>query len=71
MKPLTRNDLDAGVAGGCQVPDCKHEHHDGVIFLNGKCHTGAGVDVSYTAGTGLLRIECRECGRLIAEVAVK
>ena len=62
-------DLDRLAAQGCAVPNCKHEH-DGTVYIHGRCHINARMEVSYSTGTGLLRITCSECEQLVMEVAV-
>lgn len=62
---LTREELDQG---GCGTPGCTHDHT--VLFLYGRCHPSAGGRVSYDKRTGSLRVVCRRCEDLIAEVAV-
>ena len=67
-KPLTIEELEAAVRGGCHTPGCEHDHS--TLFLHGRCHPKANVQASYTAGAGLLCVECAECGKLIAEIKV-
>lgn len=66
--PLTRIDLDLMAAKGCQAPGCKN--HDHTIFLHGRCHMSAGLDVSYTRDSRALVIVCARCKRHVATVAV-
>lgn len=42
----------------------------GCLVLHGRCHPGAPLVVSYEKGSGLLCVSCRQCARVIAEVAV-
>lgn len=67
---ITRKELDRMAAGGCQSPDCDHKEHGDTFFLHGRCHVGGQIEVSYRAGSGVLRVGCRECGKVIALVAV-
>lgn len=67
---LNRIDLDTIAARGCQEPGCSHEGHDQTIYFHGRCCMGGPIEASYTLGTGILRIGCRECGETIAEVKV-
>ncbi len=53
----------------CGGSGCGHDH-DGTLYLHGRCHLGGRIEVSYTHGTGELRIGCRECGKTIAMVKV-
>jgi len=62
---LTRRDLDSF---GCDTPDCGHDHS--VLYLIARCHPRAGVDARYVKQTGSLVFECRDCKRLVAEIAV-
>jgi hypothetical protein len=66
----TREVLDALVARGCGVADCDHAHHAEPLFLHARCHLDGRIEVSYRHGSGVLRIGCRECGKVIAQVAV-
>lgn len=62
---LTRMDLDAA---GCETPNCGHDHT--VLYLYSRCHGSAGQRVSYDKRTGSIRIVCRKCEAVVAEVAV-
>jgi hypothetical protein len=64
-------DLEAAIANGCTAPDCKHEH-DPVedIYFHQRCHAGAGVEVCYHKGSGVLTFNCRICHSPIITVAV-
>lgn len=67
--PIASKELDEFAAGGCQVDGCECGKH-GVLFLNAKCHPGGRVEVSYRNGSSVLRVGCKECGRLVASVSV-
>jgi hypothetical protein len=67
---LNRTDLERAAISGCEVPLCDHQNHDGTIYLHGICHLGAHRDVSYTRGSGVVRIACAICKKLIAEIKV-
>ena len=60
--------LDAITAEGCAIPDCQHDHT--TLFFRAKCHADAPLDVSYTHGSGVLRISCRACRQDIVNVKV-
>jgi hypothetical protein len=67
MSGLCIEDLERIASGGCQVEGCKNDHpHE--FFFHARCHPTAGTWVSYKEGT--LTIICRECRKLVAEVAV-
>jgi hypothetical protein len=70
--PLYREDLEEGIACGCQAPGCTHKDHGplSAVYLHANCHPHAGVDVCYKQGSGQLEITCRTCHRLIVNVAV-
>jgi hypothetical protein len=53
----------------CQSPDCKHLDHDGGLFLNARCHTGAGVLI-FNRGDHL-DILCAICRDDIAQIAIE
>jgi hypothetical protein len=67
MSGLCIEDLERIAEKGCQVEGCEsgctHE-----FFFHARCHPAAGTWVSYREGT--LTIICRECRKLVAEVAV-
>ena len=70
VNALTREALEQLSVGGCQVPDCTHEDHDGRFYFHARCHPQAHAEVSYTAGTGVILIACAKCKRPITAVAV-
>lgn len=50
---LTKLDLEAGLAAGCTIPNCKHAHGPmDKLFFHGQCHPHARVDASYKKGSG-------------------
>ncbi len=61
---LTRVDLDQG---GCAMPGCTHDHT--TLVLYSRCRQSAGQRVSYDKRTGNIRIVCRRCEALVAEIA--
>ena len=65
MAALSRKQLDAT---GCGEPNCGHDHSE--LYLHSICHPSAGTRVSYAKPTGMLTIECRRCGKLVAHVKV-
>jgi hypothetical protein len=65
MAALTQIDLDAA---GCEVPNCRHDHT--VLFLKGVCHPSAGNRAAYDKRTKSLKLHCRRCEKIIAEIAV-
>jgi hypothetical protein len=69
---LTQIQLEMACVAGCQMPGCTHEHHGTAktIFMNAKCHMDAGLEVFYTSGSGTLKVSCRKCHSVIAEVSV-
>lgn len=69
MNAETKLTLDIVAAGGCSTPGCTHEDH-GTMFLHGRCHPNAGTEVSYTRGTGILKVACLKCQKPIALIKV-
>jgi hypothetical protein len=69
-KALTKQDLEKMLRGGCQTPGCNH-NHERTLYLHARCHPGAPVEASYTAGSGNLVVGCAICHKLIAVVAVE
>lgn len=68
--PITKPILGMTAAHGCQMPGCDHKHHDSTFFFHARCHIRGQVEVSYTAGSGILKVKCRECGKVVADVKV-
>jgi hypothetical protein len=62
---LHREQLDAGT---CSTPGCDHASHDG-LYLHGRCHPASPTWAEYRA-TGVVRITCGTCRKLICEIAV-
>jgi hypothetical protein len=66
---IYREGLDALAGRGCHLAGCTHENH-GPLFLHGRCHLGAPVEVSYMAGSGAILVRCMRCKKTVAEIAV-
>jgi hypothetical protein len=64
IRSLTREDLDRTT---CQMPDCDHTSHDGLI-LHGTCHVQAAMTVEYRSGE--LTFYCAICGGFVTRIAV-
>ena len=64
---LNRKQLDAMQ---CQMPGCDHRQHSTVHFFHARCHIKADCEVSYDSKTGLLKIDCGQCGTNICFVEV-
>lgn len=69
MKAMAVADLERFVAQGCGVPGCTHKDHK-EFFLGQRCHPGAGVDVRYAKGSGVLNIYCHQCKQPVMDVGV-
>lgn len=67
---MKKADLDQICLNGCDVPGCDHTDHDGTLFFRGRCHPTGKIDVSYTYGTGKVKVACRECGQNIGIIEV-
>jgi hypothetical protein len=69
-----REALEKKVSGGCEVVGCDHKAHtkggDPTLYLHARCHPASALEVSYTAGSGCLKIACLKCHQVVAEVAV-
>lgn len=61
MSAANLNDLETIAAKGCQIPNCDHKNHDSTFFLHQSCHPGTTLEVSYTLGSGHLRVSCAKC----------
>jgi hypothetical protein len=68
LEGLYKEDLDLLANHGCQCKDCREAGRDKVFFFHARCHPEAGTWVSHQGGT--LTVICRECRKLVAEVAV-
>lgn len=68
--PLTKIELDITTAAGCQHPDCRDPHCGNEMFVHGRCHPGAAVEVRYVKGSGVLNVRCRKCSMPIINVKV-
>jgi len=64
---LNRQQLDVMQ---CQMPGCDHKNHPSQFFFHSRCHITADCEVSYDNKTGLLKIDCGECGTNICLVEV-
>jgi hypothetical protein len=67
--PAFIEDLEKAITHGCQSPGCTHEDH-GTLFLHGRCHLDADVEVSYTKDSGEVLVACAVCKLEIARIAV-
>ena len=52
----------------CETPGCTCD--DSVIFLSAQCHPRAGAVAAYHKATGTMRLQCRVCALVIAEIEV-
>ena len=66
--PSYVEDLERIIASGCQAPGCTHDHD--TLFLHGKCHLKADVEVSYTKDSSEIIVACAVCQKEIIRVAV-
>ena len=65
---MTENVLDVMTAQQHLCVECD-EPHD-FIYIDPRCHPQAGIQARYNCRDHLLRVECAECGRTVAEVSV-
>lgn len=61
-------DLERMVETGCGIPGCNEVHDE--IFIMQRCHPRTGLDVSYTKGSGEIKITCRTCGAPVSRIGV-
>lgn len=66
--PVTREQLDAVTAKGCQHPDC--DCNGGPMYLHCKDHPHGDCEVSYVHGSGVLVIGCAVCHETVVNIAV-
>jgi hypothetical protein len=69
MKTLAVSQLEDMVAQGCTMPGCTHTEHN-EVFVVQRCHPGAGLNVSYTKGSGMLLIACKVCEAPVVQIGV-
>lgn len=69
MNPVNKEFLDTMAMEGCGTPGCLHSTH--TFWFHSRCHPGKGVETSYTHGSGVLEMVCRECKRPVARIAVE
>jgi hypothetical protein len=70
-EPVTKEDLDNVIRGGCQDPDCtEHHEYQDMLFLHSRCHPSSKLHMSYKLGSGVLQVLCAECEKTVMEVAV-
>lgn len=67
MHILSRKELDVMQ---CAMPGCDHKNHATVFFFHSRCHIDADQEVSYDNTTGLLKVDCGECGVNIVFIKV-
>ncbi len=72
MRTIYREQLELGLAKGCETPGCPCQGagHLSEVYLHGRCHPEAGVDVCYRKGSGIVEITCRVCKAPIINVGV-
>jgi len=74
--PLFLHQMDDLAARGCQTPGCTHEAHAGGLYLNQRCHPGAGVRVQYADDAhpepcaAVLVLHCQRCAADVCSIAL-
>jgi hypothetical protein len=68
MKMLDPELLNLAALQGCSVPGCNHKSHR-EIFLHPRCHSGAGLRLSYPQ-PDVLQLDCAACSDQILNIAV-
>jgi hypothetical protein len=63
--PVTAASLDKAE---CGTPGCTEDHS--VLYLNARCHPESGTRARYIKKDRVLIIDCLECGRRVAYIAV-
>lgn len=61
-------EMERAASKGCSTPGCNHDHS--VLFLTQRCHPKAGLEASYTKGSGLVTLRCNICKLELADIAV-
>jgi hypothetical protein len=62
---MTLEELFQSAAGGCQTPECRHEHAN-AMYLHARCHPQAGTFAVVDGRT--LRIECAKCKKVVVVI---
>ena len=62
--PMVSEVLDQITQGGCDVPDCDHDHS--TLYLEPRCHPGKGCNVIYYRGASIIHFECAKCAKPVA-----
>lgn len=63
--PLLQADLNSMA---CATPGCTDMSHE--LFFHSACHISQPVEVKYIKATGVLHIQCKKCGKAVADVQV-
>ncbi len=63
--PLTREIMDHMTSGGCEIPDCDHNHEPDPVYIEPGCHPGDGCSVTHHRDMGVLHFLCATCGQPI------
>lgn len=61
-------ELEQSAAQGCSMPNCTHDHS--TLFLTQRCHPKAGLEASYTKGSGVVTLRCIHCKLELVDLAV-
>ena len=65
---LHKEEMDRIFGAGCGTPGCNCGANGGDMFLHGRCHMDGNTETSYCEG--VIKVACKECGKLIARIAV-
>jgi hypothetical protein len=65
MRPVFREELDAGRCHKCEADGV---HHHGPLTLTGRCHPGIPVYAAYAEGC--IALACAKCNRPVALIPV-
>jgi hypothetical protein len=65
LAPLDRKELESL---GCDCDECQESE---IAFLHSHCHPDAPTWAVYNRRSGVLRIDCAQCGKFIADFWVK
>jgi hypothetical protein len=68
--PIAISELEDMCNQGCHCGKCANKGPLSEIFMMQKCHEGAGLELLYTRGSGVLTVTCRHCHKTVERIAV-
>lgn len=66
MEPMNQHTLDSRMTG-CGTPGCTAKHEN-ELYMHGRCHPSARVDVALSLDGNVLHVTCVKCDKEIIDV---